>query len=250
VLLAQQSDFLAPVRRWTLPLVLATLAVLCLALGWVRSGFDAAHPKLNTVVYQLDADQQTASWITVDDSRSGRGTSAQIDEWTGQFFAGGAAQTMYNPWASGWFGVEYPALQAPARVVSLPHSQVRVLQDATTSDGGRLLRLQITPAEGVQDLYVQMEGDSGIRILGLNDEAMDGQAAPSVRLNVNGHPREPLTVDVRTEVGAPLQVRVQDRRLGLPETAMAIRPRPDWMAAAPFNDVSDSTLVAHTVTIE
>ena len=68
------------------------LAVLCLGVGWARSGFDQAHPKLNTVVYQLDGDTQSARWITVDDSRSGRGTGAQIDEWTRQFFAarGGA----------------------------------------------------------------------------------------------------------------------------------------------------------------
>ena len=102
-LLAQQADFLAPVRRWALPAALVILAVLCLGVGWARSGFDQAHPKLNTVVYQLDGDTQSARWITVDDSRSGRGTSAQIDEWTRQFFGAGAAPALFNPWASGWF---------------------------------------------------------------------------------------------------------------------------------------------------
>ena len=34
VLLAQQVDFLAPQRRWALPLVLAVLALLCLTMGW------------------------------------------------------------------------------------------------------------------------------------------------------------------------------------------------------------------------
>jgi len=79
---------------------------------------------------------------------------------------------------------------------------------------------------------------------------MAGQTAPAVQLNVNGHPREPVTVDLRSEQGSPLQVNVQDRRLGLPTAELKITPRPDWMAAAPFNDVSDSTIVAHTVTIE
>ena len=77
-----------------------------------------------------------------------------------------------------------------------------------------------------------------------------GETAPVVRLNVNGHPREPVTVDVRVEQGAPLRVNVQDRRLGLPAAELKIAPRPEWMAAAPFNDVSDSTIVVHTVTIE
>lgn len=79
---------------------------------------------------------------------------------------------------------------------------------------------------------------------------MVGRTAPSVRLNVNGHPRDPVTVDVRVEHRAVLQVKVQDRRLGLPAGELKIAPRPDWMAAAPFNDVSDSTIVVHTITIE
>ena len=76
-LLAQQADFLAPVRRWGLPAALVILAALCLGVGWARSGFDQAHPKLNTMVYQLDGDVQSARWITVDDARSGRGTNAR-----------------------------------------------------------------------------------------------------------------------------------------------------------------------------
>ncbi len=250
VLLAQQADFLAPVRRWALPATLVLLAGLCLGVGWARSGFDAAHPKLNTVVYQLDGDTQSARWITVDDSRSGRGTGAQVDEWTRQFLAAGAAPVLFNPWASGWFNAEYPALAAPAPVVSAPQSQVSVVGDEGTSDGGRALRLQIAPADGVQDLYVQLASAGGVQIVGLNGRAMAGETAPTVRLNVNGHPRAPLTVDVRVEQGAPLQVSVQDRRLGLPAAELKLAPRPAWMAAAPFNDVSDSTIVVHTTTIE
>jgi hypothetical protein len=113
-----------------------------------------------------------------------------------------------------------------------------------------LLRLQIAPAEEVQDLYVQLASEGGVRILGLNGEEMAGEAAPAVQLNVNGYPREPVTVDLRIEQGSPLQVNVQDRRLGLPAAELKITPRPDWMGAAPFNDVSDSTIVVHTVTIE
>ena len=67
---------------------------------------------------------------------------------------------------------------------------------------------------------------------------------------MSGHPQEPVTIDVRVAQGMPLRVKVQDRRLGWPATELAITPRPAWMAAAPFNDVSDSTIVAHTVTIE
>lgn len=248
-LLPQQVEFLAPSRRWVLPLVLLAAAALCLALGWARSGFDATHPKLNTIVYWQDADAGSAQWITVDDSRSGRGTGAQIDEWTHQFFRDGAAPILFNPWPSGWFDVEYPALAAPAPLVALTHSQVNVAEDRMEG-AARLLRLQITPAEGVQDLYVLAQAESDLQITALNGKPVAGEAAASVRLNVNGRPQAPVTVDVRTQPGAAVRVTVHDRRLGLPETGITLAPRPSWMAAAPFNDVSDSTIVAHTVTIE
>ena len=52
-----------------------------------------------------------------------------------------------------------------------------VVSDAGTSDGGRLLRVQIAPAEAVQDLYVQLASEGGVRILGLNGEEMVGVTA-------------------------------------------------------------------------
>lgn len=47
-----------------------------------------------------------------------------------------------------------------------------------------------------------------------------------------------------------VQVTVQDRYLGLPPMpGQTITPRPDWMMPAPFNDVTDSTLVRQTLTL-
>ena len=46
---------------------------------------------------------------------------------------------------------------------------------------------------------------------------MVGETAPDVRLNVNGHPQAPVTIDVRVAQGTPLRVKVQDRRLGCPQ---------------------------------
>jgi hypothetical protein len=249
-LLPQVAEFLTPARRWSLAALLLGAAVLLLAVGWLRSGFDSSHPKLNTAIYWLDADRGTARWLTVDDSRSGRGTGAQLDTWTGQFFTGGATPTTFNPWLSGWFTAEYPALAAPAPPLDLPASAVRLLASEDMADGGRLLHLEITPAGDVQDLFLELRSAGGVRLLSLDDTPLAGAPAPSVRLNIAGHPQEPLAVTVRTAGDAPLAVEVRDRRLGLPANALAITPRPPDMAAAPFNDASDSTIVAHTATFE
>jgi hypothetical protein len=243
-----QIAFLMPNAGWRLPAGLLAAALLLLAVGILRSGFDKEHPKLNTMVYWLNADTQVAHWITVDDSRAGRGTSAQLDEWTVQYLGTEPQHTAFNPWPSGWFNDEYDALQSPAPLVAQEHSQVAVLQDIA-AEGGRLLRLELTPAGGVQDLFVQILGEENLRITNINGEEVQGESQPSLRLNVNGHPHLPVTVDLRAG-SSPVQVIVLDRRIGLPDTGKVYAPRPDYMAAAPFNDLSDSTIVAHTTTIE
>jgi hypothetical protein len=248
-LLPQQVEFLAPTRRWGLAVLFLAAAVVLLTVGWVRSGSDVSHPKLNSITYWLDADSEEARWITVDDSRSGRGTGAQLDEWTRQFFPDGGASVLFNPWVSGWFNAEYPALTAAAPLVPLARSQVRVVGDENTADGGRLLQLQVVPAGDVQDIYMEIQSADGVRLLALNGEEVAGKTAPGVRLNVNGHPRAPVVFSLRVAGAAPVQVFVHDRYLGLPQTAPPITPRPAYMAAAPFTDVSDSTIVAQTVTI-
>jgi hypothetical protein len=248
LLLPLQIDFLAPRAGWRLPAVLLAAALLLLAMGVLRSGFDGAHPKLNTMVYWLDADTQVAHWITVNDSRAGRGTNAQLDEWTAQYLGTEPEPTALNPWPSGWFNVEYAALQSPAPLVDQEHSQVALLKDSAV-EGGRLLRLEFTPAGDVQDLFVQILSEENVRITNINGEEVQGEPQPSVRLNVNGRPRQPVTIDLRAGL-SPVEVIVLDRRIGLPATGKVYAPRPDYMAAAPFNDLSDSTIVAHTTRFE
>jgi hypothetical protein len=247
-LLAEQAEFIAGGRRGALGEVLLVAAVGVLAVGSAQSGFDSAHPRLNTIVYQLDADAARAQWITVDDSRSGRGTGAQLDAWTEQFFPNGAQATSFNPWPSGWFTAEYPALAGPAPIVDLPHAEVRVLQAQVTANGSRRLLLELAPPAGVQDLFLEFRGEPTVELRAVDGEVLGGAPAPRVRLNVNGHPTAPLQVELVAGAG-PVQVLVQERRLGLPPTTPPVTPRPDWMAAAPFNDVSDSTIVAYIVTI-
>jgi len=247
-LLAAQWEFLTPARRVLLPALLLGAALLLLAVGVARSGFDAVHPKLNSITYWLDADSGEAHWISVDDSRSGRGSAGQLDVWTAQFLGDAPTPTSLNPWLSGWFQAQYPALQSEAAAIPLPHSQVTLLEDAV--DGGeRRLRLQIAPAAGVQSVFVQVSGGGDLRLVALNDVAVAGEALPLVRVNLMGAPQAPSTLDLAAPGGQAITVSVQDQRLGLPDAGLAVQERPEWMAAAPFNDISDSTVVAHTVTL-
>ncbi len=147
-LLWPQLAFISP-RRWPLALAGLAIFVVCVTYASLNSGFDANHPKPNTVVYWLDADSGSASWITVNDSRLGRGTSAQLDPWTSQFFPSGATTTEFSPWLI-WIPQAYPALTGSAPVVELPQPEVNIVQDEMDA-GQRRLGLALTWPDGAYD---------------------------------------------------------------------------------------------------
>lgn len=247
-LLAPQLEFLTPRRRWQTPALLLAGSLLLVAIGLARSGFDADHPKLNSITYWLDADSGSARWIALNDSRAGRGTRGQLDEWTAQFLGSDPATAAINPWLSGWFEDVYPILQADAPALDLAHSQINVLADHADR-GQRRVKLQITPPAGVQDVFMQITGSDAIQATALNEKPLSAQPRSLVQINLVAAPKSPATIDLTVPAGAMLRVATADRRLGLPDTGQKIMPRQPWMAAAPFNDFSDSTVVAHTLAI-
>ncbi|HEY3288970.1 MAG TPA: M28 family peptidase, partial [Anaerolineae bacterium] len=100
----------------------AIIFVFGILFAGMTGGFDQSHPRPNTVFYIEDADARTASWVTVDDSRAGRGTSAQRDEWTRQFIQQDAQTLQINPYTAAMTG-DWPALRTGANFVGIPHPQ-------------------------------------------------------------------------------------------------------------------------------
>jgi hypothetical protein len=251
-LLLPQIEWLSPARRWQLPVGALVVSGALLMLATFTSGFDAAHPKPNLIAYLLDQDRQEAHWLTLNDSRLGRGTAAQLDEWTGQFFPNGSEETQFNPWLSGLsFGQSFPALQTAAPVVDLPGATVRVLAEQV-DNGIRTLRLQIdAPPAGVGS-YLLFEATGPVQVKTLNDTQVAGTPAPgnTVQVSIIGRPAGSVTLELTAPATGPVQVTVQDRYLGLPAIpGQTITPRPEWIMPAPFNDITDSTIVRHTVVL-
>lgn len=243
--LLPQIDFLASVRRWVAPVAALAACAVLLGLAFFVPGYTPAQPKLNTVAYLLDADTGQARWVTVNDSRGGRGTRAQLDEWTGQFFPHGATETELDPWRGNLLPQQFPALEGPAPTVEAPHSAVTVAEDGVTP-AGRLLRLEVAPPPEVHDSILTLEAAGPLQLRALAGTELEIPAAADGKLRVDlaGRPAGPITLDVLAPPEEPVQVRVEDRLLGLPEVPGAeFRPRPAWMAPAPFNYFSDSTLV-------
>ena len=249
--LLPQIDFLAPVRRWVAPAAALVVCAVLLLLAFFVPGYSPAQPKLNTVAYLLNADTGQARWVTVNDSRNGRGTRAQLDEWTGQFFPAGATETQLDPWRGFMPPEQFPALEGPAPAVELPYSTVTVAEDSVTP-AGRLLRLALVPPPDVHDSILWLEAAGPLQLRELAGTAMQAPAPADGKLRVDlaGRPDGPVTLGVLAPAGEPVHLRLEDRLLGLPALpGVEIRPRPAWMAPAPFNYFSDSTIVERSWTL-
>jgi hypothetical protein len=244
-LLLPVLEWIAPKRRRWLPVGALFVSLVLVLTATGLSGFDAAHPKPNTVIYWLDANQNQARWITVDDARSGRDTRAQLDEWTGQFFPDGGQESSINPWLSGWFTTQFPALETSAPVADLPSSSLTLLSDESAGTV-RHLRLHVDIPEAVQDAHILVQASKPMAALGVNGSAVDlrSQSVESMQINVLGRHPDGVTLQLTVSTGASVAITVQDRILGLPSIpGLTLMPRPEWMMPAPWNDSADSSIV-------
>ena len=78
-LLAPQLEVLTAHRKWLLPGACAVLSLSFISLGAHHSGYDAQHPRPDTIAYWLNADTGKGSWISLDE---------RPDGWTSQFLTG------------------------------------------------------------------------------------------------------------------------------------------------------------------
>ncbi len=254
-LLLPQLDYLAPFerrhQRW-FPLTILAIAIVVLLTATLRSGFSAEQPKANTVVYRLNLSTAEAHWLTLNDSRAGRGTRAQLDEWTGQFFPNGGQVVSFNPWPTGWLAQEYPALQTAAPMLELPHTQVTVLEDRVEA-GQRHLQWQMAVPPEVLELFFDVNFPGRVVVLKINGRPVDVGDLPleSFHLNLNGRAEEGYHFEMILEGNNPITLVMQDHLPTLPEVpGLDIRPRPEWMMPAPWQNVADSSLVTHTVVLD
>ena len=78
-LLAPQLEVMTTHRKWLLPGACAVLSLSFIAFGALHSGYDALHPRPDSVAYWLNADTGKGSWISLDE---------RPDGWTSQFLTG------------------------------------------------------------------------------------------------------------------------------------------------------------------
>ncbi len=167
-LLIPHLDLIARPNQWILPGAAAIIGLGLLLVGTLTSGFDARHPKPNSILYALNADTQKAIWASYDQAP---------DDWTAQFLGFNAKKglvTDYLPSAS------QPLLHSEAPSVELVTPSVEFL-DEDMSDGVRTLRMRITAPSQANLLSVTTDA----RIM---SATVDGEHLPNVTNDDGGQP--------------------------------------------------------------
>jgi hypothetical protein len=225
-LLAPQLALVAQVlrRRW-LPaaatLVAALVGVGLIVAGDAASGYDAEHPRPDTLFYTLNADSGEAKWATLD---------PEPDEWTQQFLSEDAQQTTVGDLYVG----EDPTrvLASPAPVAPLRPPQLELLGQETNGTM-RTLRLHLSSPRGAWRAYL-LPGP-GVEILGWGTNGRPPQGVEDVVFEHAPLPPEGVDVTAKVRASGPIRFTVIDRTNGLPDIpGETLPPRPGSVMPAPL----------------
>ena len=233
-LLAVPIDAVLRGLRGQAPALFVVIGVgFALAAG-LRSGFDAAQKKPNSVSYFADLDQGSAFWYSNDPA---------ADPWTEQYLG-------VSP-ERGDVPARDPGtrpLRAKAPTLALETPSIEVRTAGTTATGTHYsLRLRNPPNSFVTriDLHEGVAGN-----LSINGHPMPAGSPAEFTagrlLSVYGHEADGFQITLDAIGTAPLRLRLRSQQLGLPDWPdHAIRPR----AAAMMNG-GDMTLLQRIVELK
>jgi MFS family permease len=210
---------------------LAVAAVVCLGSGIALSGHSAEHPRPDSIVYSLNADDNTAVWISYDQ---------KPDDWTRQFF--GANTQAPHPVPNYLAGFARPLISASAPTLPLPPpliENVEHKQEGTT----HTLRLRLRSQRKAETLYLRFADDVqpvSAKLAGRDVPVHKGSRFGFTLLAMGD---EGVELELAVTTNSALSFWVMDRLYGLPGDKP---PRPPNIMGT---DGSDVTYVCRKYTL-
>jgi hypothetical protein len=211
--------------RW-LPAAATLLAALIgvglIVAGNAASGYDASHPRPDTLFYSLNADTGEASWATLD---------PELDQWTKQFLSGDTQVRTVGE----LYGGDDPTkiLTSPAPVAPLKPPELELLGQEEANGTIRTLRLHLSSPREAQRAILLPGPDVEILALGVN-----GKPLQEVDDEIFEHrtlPPEGVGLSVKVRASGPVRLTVIDRTNELPSIPGVILPtRPETVMPAPL----------------
>lgn len=208
--------------RWTSS-VLAIAALACIIPGIVLSGYGPERPRPDSIQYSLNADDDSAAWLTYDQ---------QPDAWTRQFLPPGVskAQSVQKYLA----GFSRPLISAPAPAMPLAPPRAEVIAQEDRGDGSHTLKLKIKSERNAEALFLRFVvpiRPASMKLAGKNVEMHEGQIN-----GLNLYAMGEQDVDLELVSNSPwINFWLMDRSDGLPVTASQ---RPPGLIAQNPSDAS------------
>jgi hypothetical protein len=214
--LAVSGRSLSHLKSQALPLagLACVVGIAALGVGAARSGFDALHPRPESVRYDLDGTTGAARWVTNDPSLGG---------WSGQFIPPGEARLPDGVTLPGGL----PTFAAMAPPYELPLPKVTLVSETATASG-RSMRLLMASPRAAPIIHVEVLTKGAITAAAIGGQRLElAGFAPAHRgllsFAVSGAAPHGVTLDL-TVVGRTLvQISLADMSDGLPGP-VAVRP--------------------------
>jgi hypothetical protein len=222
-------------KRPLLPALLGAGGLVLLVVLGARAGFDAEHPRSDSLLYLLDADTQEARWISFDE---------RPDAWT-QHALG--EEPSRSPLPDFLGRKARKALQKDTEAVQLASPGI-TLERAEDSPEGRFLELRLRSARGAATLLASIEDPSGLRALRIDDlsVSLEGLARDErAWLLLHGVGEEGRRLGLELDGEATLAIDLCDQTYGfagLPDAPPAERPADLIPNGAWWND----SVLVHT----
>lgn len=195
---------MAQPKPWAVPTTAAVVGLATLATGTLAAGFDADHPKPNSIFYALNADSQQAIWASNDQTP---------DAWTAQFL--GADATSGD--VSDVLPTTDPLLHGSAPSAALDAPSIKLLADNVQNER-RTLHLRVAAPTGADRLLLAV--DAGARITGTAvDERQVPLRAPGDdwTLHYRDPPAEGIALELQLRGTQPLTLHATAVTPGLPD---------------------------------
>lgn len=208
--------------RWWGIGFLAAASALCLAVGLKSSHYTAEHPQRDTIVYSLNADDNTALWISYDQ---------RPDGWTKQFLATRPAP---HPVPNYLAGLSRPLLSAAAPVVQL---EPPVIENIVNRMQGNTHQLKMTlkSPRSADALYLRFPGDVQPISAKMAGRDFPVQKGKPFGFTLFGMKAEGIDLELTVEAPSTLSFWVMDRSSGLPVNN---QPRPNTLMGPEGSDVT------------
>jgi MFS family permease len=209
-------------RGWASGL-LAVAAAVCLGCGIALSGYSSEHPRPDSILYSLNADDNTAVWISYDQ---------KPDAWTRQFF--GANKPAPHPLPNYLAGFARPLISASTPTLPLAPPIIENVEHK--QEGGlHRLKLRLRSQRKAETLYLRFPDD--VQPVAAKVAGRDVPVHKGSRFGLTLYAMGDEGVELELAIQAPsaLSFWVMDRSYGIPVNP---KPRPSNIIGIDGSDVT------------